>query len=910
MILTQRRSYPPGGLRPSCTAMHANPDTAERIFLRGPVQRVTAAEDRAQPAALWLRVASVVGAWAQRRSLELRDVIVLVPYAEVLAPARRAFGKRCAWMPRIETTLTLAAACRPPAKAGAGQLQFDPALDGLAAGELLRRQGWARALARRDPRAFDAAVARLVATAAALARAAFARPPAERNAYWQFARERLGPLAGPGATERLLARVALEWAALAEPLATDALFKLRPAGWVLIESSEPDPLATRVAACSGAPSLKIDTVPADEVATQAASVALAVCDGFEDEAQAAAAQVLQHLSGGQIPVALIATDRELVRRVRALLARHAVGIADETGWRLSTTRAAALVMALLRAARHDAATDDVVAALKAAASPRSGHDAIERIEAVLRREGWTRRGRVLAGAFDPDSAALWRRTADALDALAAGGRPRLLADWLAALRATIEVLAPSAALGAPGADPALVQLTRALHLERTPADLPASTLGFDAFVQWVDNALEQATFTPPSPGVQAPVVITPMARAVLRPFAAVVVPGCDDKRLSSAFQSDPLLGDALAVELGLASVAQQRDAQRRAFSLLLRQPQVTLLRRRIDGDEPLGASPLVDALAMQWRRASGRDLPAWCDPRIEVPFTPHPTLRPAPRPRRVPARLSASSIEALRACPYRFFSRAVLGLREVDELKDDPEKRDYGSWLHAVLHRFHATRSHSREPAADADALRLIALEERDARALDDGGFLPYAATFDRFVDLYVRWLREREAQGWRWRDGEVELTARPAAFGAVELVGRIDRIDAAASADGDAKAAALIDYKTGSVQRLQAAARDRLEDTQLAVYSALARASGRVVGPVHAYYLAIDDPRQLHLVEHADVQASAQTLLEGLAGELERMREGAGLPALGEGATCEYCEARGLCRRDDWPTVSTDDDG
>lgn len=878
----------------------------EQVCLQAAEQPTASEADRTRLAWPWPHAASVIDAWAHRRSLELRDVIVLVPFAELLAPARRAFAKRCTWMPRIETTLTLAAACRPSATGGPGQLQFDPALDGLAAGELLRRQGWARALGRRDPRAFDATVARLLAEASALARAAFARHPAERDAYWQFARERINPLAGPGATERLLARVALEWAALAESPATDALFELEPAGWVLIEGSEPDPLAIRVTARSAAPCLKIATVPADETQMQAANVALAVCDGFEDEAQAAAAQVLQHLSRGQHPVALIATDRELVRRVRALLARHAVDIADETGWRLSTTRAAALVMGLLRAARHDAATDEIVAALKAAAPSHTGHDAIERIEAVVRREGWTRRRRVRAGAFDADGAALWRRTIDALEALAAGGRLRPLAEWLAALRVTIDAVAPLAALGTPRADPALVQLTRVLYLDWAPADLPPFTLGFDAFVQWVDDALEQATYTPPSPGVQAPVVITPMGRAVLRPFAAVVVPACDDEHLATAFPPDPLLGDALAGELGLPTAAQQRDAQRRTFSLLLRQPQVSLLRRRSAGDEPLGASALVDAFAVRWRRASGREPSAWRDPRIDVPVASHPTPRPAPQPRRVPTRLSASGIEALRACPYRFFSRVVLGLREADELMDDPEKRDYGSWLHAVLHRFHEARPDPREPAADAEALRRIALEEREARGLDDGGFLPYAATFDRFVDLYVQWLRAREAEDWRWRDGEVELAARPAGLGGVELVGRIDRIDVATSPERGAAAAALIDYKTGSVQRLQAAARDRLEDTQLAVYSALAQASGNVACPVRAYYLALDDPRQLHLVEHADVQATAQTLLEGLAGELERMRAGAGLPALGEGATCEYCEARGLCRRDDWPAVAT----
>jgi ATP-dependent helicase/nuclease subunit B len=887
--------------------MHRPTDTLEHVFLEGPDRHAT--PEGARREAPWARVVAIVEDWARRRRLELREVVVLVPYAELLGPARRVFGSRHGWMPRIETTLTLAAACRPPAAAKPGQLRFDPALDGLTAGELMRQHRWAHAWARRDPRAFDAAVAQVVATATALARAAFARHPAERDAYWQFARERLNPVPGPGATERLLARVALEWAALADPPASDALFELQPAGWVLIEAGAPDALARSVVTASVAPCLRIDMNAAEGIDAQATSLAVAVCDGLEDEAQAAAAQVHQHLSHGQSPVALIATDRELVRRVRALLARNAVPIADETGWRLSTTRAGALVMSLLRAARSDAATDDVLDALKAAAPSRCGDELVERTEAVLRREGWTRRHRVRTSMLDPDCAALWQRAATILDSLGSHRR-RSLVDWLATLRSTIETLALSATPGTPGADAALAQVTHVLHLDQEPASLPPTAIGFDAFVQWVDSALEQAVFLPPSPGPQAAVVITPMARAVLRPFAAVILPGCDDKRLGITFEPQPLLGDALAGELGLPTVAQQREGQRNAFNLLLHQPRVLLLRRRTDGDEPLGASPLVDALAMQWRRASGRNLPQWADPRVDVSFTPRPTPRPAPKPRRVPARLSASSVEALRACPYRFFSRVVLGLREAEELKDDPEQRDYGSWLHAVLHRFHATRKDPAEPAADARELRRIALVEREARGLDDAGFLPYVATFDRFVDLYVEWQHEREARGWRWSDGEVELTARTGELEGVELMGRIDRIDIATLPDTGATEAALIDYKTGNVKQLQAATRDRLEDTQLAFYTALARASGRIDSPVRAYYFAIDDPRRLHFVEHLDVAASAQALLDGVAHELEQVRCGAGLAALGEGATCEYCEARGLCRRDDWPVAVPVDDG
>ena len=80
-----------------------------------------------------------------------------------------------------------------------------------------------------------------------------------------------------------------------------------------------------------------------------------VCDGFEDEAWAAAAQVLDHRrSRRDAPSRSIAHDRVLVRRVRrAARARRRVASRDETGWKLATTRAGASVMSLLAGGAAD-----------------------------------------------------------------------------------------------------------------------------------------------------------------------------------------------------------------------------------------------------------------------------------------------------------------------------------------------------------------------------------------------------------------------------------------------------------------------------------------------------------------------------------------------------------------------------
>jgi ATP-dependent helicase/nuclease subunit B len=860
--------------------------------------------------AIWADAAALADAWANEYGLARRDLIVLLPNVEGLAAARLAWAARGGWVPRIETTQTLAASLGPAAPVPAGALRFDAALDRLGAAALLRSQPWARTWAREHPQAFDVAAVRVAHTAAALARAAFAQPPWRRAAWWQHARERLGTLDGPGATERVLARVALEWAALAPPPSTDALFDLAAAGWVVVHAQAADALVEALLGVSRAPALVLQArgawIDAQDRAHEP-QVQLARCAGFEDEAQSAAAQVLSHLAAGQQPVVLVAQDREVVRRARALLERQQVRMVDETGWRLSTTRAAARVMSLLRACRPWSATDDMLDALKAAQPARQAGDAVERVESLARRRKWTRRERIVPADLEPAALALWQAATRTLDALWAGGRAQPLAGWLRGLR---EAIVASRGWGggtgaAEAGDAAMLQLWAALRLDEDDSALPDEALAFDAFVDWVDATLEQATFIDESTAAPVQVVITPLERALLRPFAAAVMPGCDEKRFGASFDADPLLGDALAASLGLPSVSDRRAARRRALELLLALPRVTLVHRRFDGEEPLAPSPWLEWLDLVWRQRGRGALPAWTDPRVWRPFATAPTQRPAPAARRLPQRLSASTVAALRECPYRFFSRAVLGLRDAEELEDDPSKSDYGSWLHAVLHRFHAERPAPRERELDRETLGAIALEERVRCGLDDRGFLPFAVSFDRFADHYVEWLAARDAQGWRWHGGEVELAATWPSLEGVELFGRLDRIDRR----NDGQAWQVIDYKTKSASALRSLARDRLEDTQLAFYAAVARAAGLpgAQALLQAGYLAVDDPDGLHEIFHAEVDDSARRLVEGLSSDLQRLREGGGLPALGEGRVCDYCEARGLCRRDDWSDASAD---
>ncbi len=858
----------------------------------------------------WPEIGAQLLAQASRRGLAPRDCIVLVPFVQLLAVARLEFARHGGWMPRVETSHSLAKTLGPEPMLVAGEPSFDLAIDNLVMQQLLVRQAWGRAWMARDPAGLVKASAQVARTAHDLARSAFTLTPILRPAYWRSVRDILAPIEGPGAVERRLAMVAAEWAMLAPAPATDRLFELRPAAWLVVSAGGADPFTMNLlnAAAADVCCAVLDT---DRIGPMDGAGKLpnndpnlAECDDFESEAQCAAAQVLEHLRCLEQPVALIAQDRVLVRRVRALLERSSVSIADETGWKLSTTRAAARVRTLLRASLPGVSADIMLDWLKTGMHWRDLPDstpAIQSLENLCRQRKISRLSNLSIPALDEAAQILIRCAYATLEKLAAH-RPKPLKLWMASLAAA---LTDCGVLDALAEDEAGRQTLSALRIgiQPVPSQIDLALAGDEPmrlaqFIAWVEAALENNSFRPATDlAVPVQVVITPLAQAMLRPFAAVVVPGADDTHLGAPAAPHPLLSEAQAAALGLITAEQHRLGQRLALDQLLDCRRVTFLRRRQDGKQPLGESPLVEQLAVSLRR-EGRALRPWRDPRVEQSIAPTPITPSAPSAAALlPRRISASAVEALRDCPYRFFAKAMLRLREADELERDLEKRDYGTWLHAVLHQFHLTRLKPEAVSIEAARLIVMATAWQAESGLDDAEFLPFATSLRALAPRYVEWLHDRDRQGLQWRLGEFERVVSLPEFEGASLEGHIDRIDVLGP-DGES-GTELIDYKTGSVDALKRRVKEPLEDTQLAFYAAILPDTLKL--PLRAAYVALDHTRGIEFIEHKDVMQTARILVSGLASEFARLRDGAGLPALGEGETCERCEMRGLCRRDHW---------
>jgi ATP-dependent helicase/nuclease subunit B len=863
---------------------------------RGQIPPVNAASGQGGGTAIeagWRRRMAALREALSARGASASRTLVLLPYAQLMAQARLAWRQgptagQGGLVPRFETTRNWAAQLAPFEPEGLDHGP-DPARNRVLAQRLLEQAGGTRAPADLLP----SLVEQLIAAAGQLAPLAAAVPPDERPQWGESLRESLQPLApgGAAAWEALAQAVALEWVRHSR-FATDVLWQHALPGQgldalVLLQGLQPDPLAQALAERwdrAGQPALRwpLSLEPVD------GEPELHPCANAQDEAQRAAAVVVSELNAGRVPVALAAQDRVLTRRIHALLQGAGVPVRDETGWRLSTSHAAARLMALLRAASPRASSDEVIDALKHL--PQWAPEVVDRLERQWREAEVSTWAAVLA------RGKLREALPEGLDRAFDGLRsPRRLLQWLIDLA---QALRDAGLWALFEQDLAGRALLRALWLDRDLAADPPDWLAqasrrmpLAAFGAWLREVLEAANFLPPSPD-DAPVVVLPLAQLLARPFAAVVVPGCDDVHLSAAPEPPGMWSAEQRTILGLPDREALAHAAHAAWLQLLTQPRVALLWRGHEGDEPVLPNPWVMAL---W---AARPQTA-ADPRPPRALSPQPVAPPMPSaPMLLPNSLSASAYGDLRTCPYRFFALRQLRLGESPELENEPGKRELGIWLHAVLKSFHEARPDRREWNEDLAQLDALAESEASAMGLDDATFLPFRALWPALRDGYLAWLHQHEEApgrpGPRFHEAEV---AREAQLGRWRIRGQLDRIDRQRTPEGEHLL--VIDYKTESRARTEERVKSPFEDTQLAFYAALSKARADTL---EAGYLSLGEGRdEVALIRQPELEAAREALERALPEELERVARGAPMPALGEGMACDYCAARGLCRKDFW---------
>jgi len=648
-------------------------------------------------------------------------------------------------------------------------------------------------------------------------------------------------------------------------------------------------------------------------------------DDREREAQLVAQWVHRRLAAdvarGQTPgrIAIVALDRWLARRVRALLERAGVLIDDREGWLLSTTVAASAVMGWLDAVASDGHYDALLGWLD---SPFVRPDARPDAQGALRRwvercatrhgylRGWLglRRGvsrsevdeqeppqPVQEGDAATPPAALERLLAaatvqrrhqplrDHLDRLEqllgwVGARQRLASD-----EAGRQVLAMLAALRRAGAQ---ADHDRVLS--------PAEFRGLLA------TLLERSRF---HGDAISPVQMLPPAQAAGQHFDAVLVLGAADGVLPAPVPALPLVNQPLRQMLGLPTAASSAAQQQRDLVLLLALAGESAISCRTDpgdGTRPSAWIERLEAITAEGPMSDRIMLPGQSR-QIEA----MPAKRPSPSLARLPDSLSVGSIERLLDCPFRFLAQDGWRLREPPEAVDQPGKRERGQWVHEILERFHADAAGRAMPfdGAGRDALQTLLLEITNEVALREmasgAGTLGELAEWRATLDGYLDWAIGDAAGGWRFLAGEQAGTLDvrwrdERGPRSVRIEGRLDRID-----QGDA-GLRVVDYKLGSPPRLQAIAATPERAAQLALYGLIASARGPV-DKVGYLTLQRDATKWLPLGDASGdpVDDLIAPWREQLPVYFERIDRGAPMPAIG--GECGHCAVRGLCRKGHW---------
>lgn len=657
---------------------------------------------------------------------------------------------------------------------------------------------------------------------------------------------------------------------------------------------------------------------------------LFIADSAEEEARAIDLQIRRWLLDGRRAIGVIIEDRRLARRVRALLERASVGLIDRVGWALSTTSAAAAVERLLEMVEEDFHHQPLLDLLKSPFMFRADERASRLRSAyhleqdIVRHENIPRGLQRYRDHIDYRYARLrdalgWsdeeRRALHALlDLLEEASRPlraltrgRHRADRLLdALDHALQVLCLRDNLAADAAGEAVLAKLREMHAALRGA---VPRLTWLEFRTWLGRVLERAHFIPPR--VDGPVHLLTLAQSSLNRFDALILAGADARQLPGGDNPSPYFNSSVRRELGIPTARERLNQRFYHFRSALECAPEVLFTLHREADAAALPSPWLTLLDTFHRLAYGQrfdDLGLAAlvkDPRTQVgPAQPAP-VRSAPAPRvRLPAALqpreySASRYQRLIDCPYQFYAADCLGLSAPEDVREALEKADYGERVHRILEWFHGgsrdgkVKPFGETPGPHDRAHAIAYLGELSHRvfAADLEDNVAHRAWLQHWLDivpLYVDWQFDA-AGGSRVQAVEVQAI-REGLHSGLTLRGRLDRIDQ------DADGAIITDYKTGAVPAADAVTAG--EAVQLPFYALLLPRPPRQVR-----YLGLehDKVRVQAELEGAALAELARANAERLVELVEQMRAGAELPAWGDEATCSYCFAQTLCRKQSW---------
>ncbi|QWD60743.1 PD-(D/E)XK nuclease family protein [Polynucleobacter sp. MWH-UH35A] len=679
---------------------------------------------------------------------------------------------------------------------------------------------------------------------------------------------------------------------------------------------------------------------------------LLVARRFEELAWAATKSIEAHLIAGKKNIALVAQDRLAARRARALLSRlgGALRIRDETGWKLSTTRAAAAFDSWLEVIRSPKEGPSASALLEFLQNPYFdlAHSLNKSPEVCV---GLLAQLEDILIASQAKSG--WETFLMAIErankhAASNGGSPnehlidlikfvrhlhvawqQLSLDCTSAYDVLQKNLVDTGMAGRLEKDAAGKQLLEVLNSFNLSDGIYSKLkMRLPEWLSLLKTVIEEATYEEAGKEAQATLSILPLSSTRLRQFDAVVLVGCDEQQLP-AFSEPPLFfSDTLNRYLKSSTIAAQYVQQARDLSQLLASCQSVdfLWQSKSKSGEPLRPSAWIQRLQTQLKDWKAIELKPEVYEGISQPI--QMSVGVPDKDLAIPVTVSPSAYKALRDCPYRYYVSSLLGLRKAKEFEEGFDASLAGQTLHALLKTFfqnlktEEAKSHS--PVHEGAEMRrqwmiehLIKCSEQEFERLisGDARVLGILRDWQKQIPSFIDWQIKRENEGWRYHDAELtvgftlSLTDQNGVQRDIRISGRADRFDIHQS---DSTAAAVIDYKNQKMKRIADRSENLLDDPQLLIYAraasenpSAAHIPGRKVDQAEWVSLKADLDKGEDKAIRAHPVENMPELMTQFSDQITQDLNGLWarkpMQAFAPDSVCQYCEARGICRKGMW---------
>ena len=394
-------------------------------------------------------------------------------------------------------------------------------------------------------------------------------------------------------------------------------------------------------------------------------------------------------------------------------------------------------------------------------------------------------------------------------------------------------------------------------------------------------------------------------------FQEVIVIDANESVLPRLRLSEPLIPRDVMLNIGLERYGLEEEIQRYQFhSLLAPAHNVYLI---YDGNLKKGRSRYLEEIIWEKQR---KDLSLEEPPLRKAFFN----VRAAPAKGTIGKspdmatflrnfRYSASSVDTYLQCPLMFYYRYVLGLREKEELLEEPEGKEIGTFIHVLLEEAYQGFL-GKEPIID-EKFRIFFLDMMEERfrtgfqkTIKAGDFLVrqlLRQRLEKFLDYERDERKVREIVSLeQGLEDEVESSGHIFKFG--YKVDRIDRLPG--------NRLLVIDYKTGAERKMPAvkkleememtreSIREAVSSFQLPLYINFIEKRYKEAGTTAAlYYLRktslVEFPGEEYLPQKEMIMARCLQALQYILSEITN-------PAAGfspDEDSCRSCRFGDICR-------------